>query len=65
MQNGETINWILDEPGGLYNSKEDFSVFFNFLTSLTDHLYQLYHADEPHNTYLKILNEEGNWEKQG
>jgi hypothetical protein len=65
MQNGETINWILDEPGGLYNSKEDFSVFFNFLISLTDHLYQLYHADEPHNTYLKILNEEGNWEKLG
>lgn len=62
-QNGKTLNWILQEWGGLYNSKEDFSAFFHFLTALTDQLYQLYHSNELHSKYLKILDEEGRWEK--
>ncbi|MGY0035135.1 hypothetical protein [Pedobacter sp. NJ-S-72] len=62
---GKTLNWVLNEWGGLYNSKEDFSIFFNFLTELTDQLYQLYHANEPYDSYLKILNEKGSWEKGG
>jgi len=62
---GKVLNWILNEWGGLYNSKEDFSIFFNFLTALTDQLYQLYHANEPYNSYLKILDEKGSWEKRG
>ncbi|MEI3798387.1 MULTISPECIES: hypothetical protein [unclassified Chitinophaga] len=41
-QDGKMLNWILNEWGGLYNSKEDFSTFFNFLTALTDQPYQLY-----------------------
>jgi len=61
----KTLNWVLSEWGGLYNSKEDFSIFFNFLTVLTDQLYQLYHANEPYNSYLKILDEKGSWEKRG
>ncbi|NQX42994.1 hypothetical protein SAMN05421820_11443 [Pedobacter steynii] len=60
---GKTLNYILNEWGGLYNSEEDFSIFFNFLTALTDQLYQLYHANEPYNSYLKILDEKGSWEK--
>lgn len=63
--NGKTLNWVLSEWGGLYNSKEDFSIFFNFLTALTDQLYQLYHANEPYNSYLKILDEKGSWETRG
>ena len=62
---GKTLNWVLGEWDGLYNSKEDFSIFFNFLTALTDQLYQLYHANEPYNSYLKILDEKGSWEKRG
>jgi hypothetical protein len=62
--NGKTLNWVLGEWDGLYNSKEDFSIFFNFLTALTDQLYQLYHANEPYNSYLKILDEKGSWEKR-
>jgi hypothetical protein len=59
---GKTLNWVLNEWGGLYNSKEDFSIFFDFLTALTDQLYQLYHTNEPYNSYLKILDEKGSWE---
>ena len=62
---GRTLNWVLTEWDGLYNSKEDFSIFFNFLTALTDQLYQLYHVNESDNSYLKILDENGCWEKQG
>jgi hypothetical protein len=62
---GKTLNWVLNEWGGLYNSKEDFSIFFEFLTVLTDQLYQLYHAKEPYNSYLKILDEKGSWERGG
>jgi hypothetical protein len=62
--NGKTLNWVLNESGGLYNSKEDFSIFFNFFTALTDQLYRLYHANEPYNSYLKILDEKGSWEKR-
>ncbi len=65
MGDGKTFNWILGEWGGLYNSKEDFSVFYNFLTALTDQLYQLHHANEPFYSYLKILDENGTWEKRG
>lgn len=64
-RDGKVLNWVLNEWGGLYNSKEDFSIFFNFLTALTDQLYQLYHANEPYNSYLKILDENGCWEKRG
>jgi len=64
-QNGKTLNWILSEWGSLYNSKEDFSAFFSFLTVLTDQLYLLHHAGEAYSKYLKILDEEGYWEKQG
>lgn len=60
---GKTFCWVLDEWGGLYNSKEDFSVFFDFLTALTDQIYQLYHDNETVSTYLKILDENGSWEK--
>ena len=63
-RDGKMLNWILNEWGGLYNSKEDFSIFFNFLTALTDELYQLYHTNEPYNSYLKILDEKGSWEKR-
>jgi len=65
VSHGNTLNWVLGEWGSLYNSKEDFCVFFNFLTALTDQLYQLYHANEPYNSYLKILDEKGFWEKGG
>ncbi|MBO9674128.1 MAG: hypothetical protein J7577_11830 [Sphingobacteriaceae bacterium] len=61
---GKILNWILNEWGGLYNSEEEFSIFFNFLTALTDQLYQLYYSNEPYNSYLKILNENGFWEKR-
>lgn len=61
-QDGKILNWILNEWGGLYNSKEDFLIFFDFLKALTD---QLYHASEPYNSYLKILDEKGCWEKRG
>lgn len=64
-QDGKILNWILNEWGGLYNSKEEFSIFFNFLTALTDQLYQLYHANEPYKSHLKILDEKGSWEKRG
>jgi hypothetical protein len=64
-QDGKTLNWILNEWGGIYNSEEEFSIFFNFLTALTNQLYQLYHTNEPYNSYLKILGEKGSWEKQG
>lgn len=63
-RDGKMLNWILNEWGGLYNSKEDFSIFFNFLTALTNQLYQLYHANEQYNSYLKILDEKGSWEKR-
>jgi hypothetical protein len=63
-RNGKTLNWILNEWGGLYNSEEEFSIFFNFLTTLTNQLYQLYHANEPYNSYLKIIDEKGYWEKR-
>lgn len=61
-RNGKTLKWILQEWGGLYNSKEDFSSFFRFLTVLTDQLYQLHHNNEPCNKYLKILDKEGHWD---
>lgn len=64
-RDGKMLNWILNEWGGLYNTKEEFSIFFTFLTALTDQLYQLYHANEPYNSYLKILDEKGSWEKRG
>lgn len=60
---GKTLIWVLGEWGSLYNSKEDFSIFFSFLTALTDQLYQLYHANGPYNSYLKILDEKGSWER--
>jgi len=60
-RDGKILNWILNEWGGLYNSKEDFLIFFDFLKELTD---QLYHASEPYNSYLKILDEKGSWEKR-
>ena len=63
-EGGKKLNWILNEGGGLYNSEEDFSTFFNFLTALTDQLHQLYDSNEAVNTYLKILNEKGYWEKK-
>lgn len=64
-QDGKRLNWILNEWGGIYNSEEEFSIFYNFLTTLTNQLYQLYHANEPYNSYLKILGEKGSWEKRG
>lgn len=64
-RDGKTLNWVLNEWGGLYNSEEEFSIFFTFLTVLTDQLYQLYHINEPYNSYLKILDEKGSWEKRG
>lgn len=57
------FHWVLGEWGSFYNSKEDFLVFFDFLTALTDQLYQYYHANEPTNSYLKILDENGVWER--
>jgi len=60
---GKTLNWVLCEWGSFYNSEEDFSILFNFFTALTDQLYQLYHANEPYNSYLKILDEKGSWQK--
>ncbi|MNG82399.1 hypothetical protein D3C87_327150 [compost metagenome] len=59
------FRWVLGEWGSFYNSKEDFSVFFDFLTALTDQLYQYYHANEPTNSYLKIIDENGFWERSG
>lgn len=61
---GKTLNWVLNEWGGLYNSEEDFSIFLNFLIALTDQLYRLYHHSEPYKNYLKILDEKGSWEKR-
>lgn len=60
---GKMLRWVLGEWGGLYNSKEDFLVFFEFLTVLTDQLYLLYHDNEPTHRYLKILDENGFWKK--
>lgn len=62
-QNGKMLKWILNEWGGLYNSKEDFLIFFNFITALTNQLHQLYHVNEQDNSYLKILDEKGSWER--
>ena len=64
-QNGKMLNWRLNEWGGIYNSEEEFLIFFNFLTALTNQLYQLYHTSEPYKSYLKILGEKGSWEKRG
>lgn len=63
--NCKTLSWILNEWGGLYNSKEDFSVFFNFLTALTNQLYQIHYSNEANGSYLKILDEKGFWENPG
>lgn len=41
-QNGKMLNWILNEWGRIYNSEEEFLIFFNFLTALTNQLHQLY-----------------------
>ena len=60
---GKKLKWILNEWGGLYNSEEEFLIFFNFLTALTDKLYQLYHANKSFSSYLKIFDEKGFWEK--
>lgn len=62
-KNGKKLHWTLSEWGSLYNSKEDFLVFFEFLTGLTDELYQLYHNNESASGYLKVLDENGSWEK--
>lgn len=62
ISSGKTLNWILNEWGGLYNSEDDFSIFFNFLTALTDQLYLHYHTNEPYKHYLKILDEKGSWQ---
>ncbi|MBB6235846.1 hypothetical protein HDC90_000446 [Pedobacter sp. AK013] len=61
--NGKKLKWVLNEWGGLYNAEEEFLIFFNFLTALTDKLYQLYYANKSFNCYLKILDENGSWEK--
>ncbi|MGE8430553.1 MAG: hypothetical protein ACN6O7_21945 [Sphingobacterium sp.] len=59
--NGKILSWVLNEWGGLYNSTEDFSICFEFLTALTDQLFQQFHADESPKIYLKILDENGSW----
>ncbi|AQX10573.1 hypothetical protein [Elizabethkingia ursingii] len=64
-RDGKVLTFIMNEWGGLYNSKEDFSVFFNFITVLADHLYQLYYPNESYKSYLKILDEEGFWRMPG
>ncbi|SHE40497.1 hypothetical protein [Pedobacter caeni] len=64
-RDGKKLSWILNEWGGLYNSKEEFSIFFDFLTALTDQLHQLYQANEPYNSHLKILDEKGSWDLRG
>ncbi|MCL1664910.1 hypothetical protein M2T78_11650 [Elizabethkingia ursingii] len=64
-RDGKILTFILNEWGGLYNSKEDFSVFFNFITVLADHLYQLHYPNESYKSYLKILDEEGFWRMPG
>jgi len=61
--NSKVVCWVLNEWGGVYNSKEDFNVCFEFLTALTDQMYQYFHADEPPKSYLKILDENGNWQR--
>jgi hypothetical protein len=61
--NGKEFCWVLNEWGGLYNSKEDFSVFFEFLTALTDQLFQNYHGGKSPTSYLKILDKNGIWER--
>ena len=45
--NSNVFCWVLNEWGGVYNSKEDFNVCFEFLTALTDQMFQYLHADEP------------------
>jgi len=64
-RDGKVLTFIMNEWGGLYNSKEDFSVFFNFITVLADHLYQLHYPNESYKSYLKILDEEGFWRMPG
>lgn len=64
-RDGKILTFILNEWGGLYNSKEDFLVFFNFITVLADHLYQLHYSNESYKSYLKILDEEGFWRMPG
>lgn len=60
---GKIFRWVLGEWGSFYNSKEDFSVFFDFLTELTDQLCQYYHVSGPTKSYLRILDEDGSWKK--
>ena len=62
--NDKIFSWVLNEFGGLYNSKEDFSVCFEFLAALTNQLFQNFHADESPKRYLKILDENGYWKKE-
>ncbi|MDR2231140.1 hypothetical protein BAS09_08640 [Elizabethkingia ursingii] len=64
-RDGKVLTFIMNEWGGLYNSKEDFSAFFNFITVLADHLYQLHYPNESYKSYLKILDEEGFWRMPG
>jgi len=61
--NGKIFSWVLNEFGGLYNSKQDFYVCFEFLTALTGQLFQYFHADEPPKKYLKILDDNGCWKR--
>lgn len=60
---GDIFCWSLNEWGGFYNSKEDFSICFDFLTALTDQLVQCCQSDESPKSYLKILDENGIWKR--
>ncbi len=60
---GKIFSWVLNEWGGLYNSKDDFYFCFEFLKALTNRIFQHFHTDEPHESYLKILDENGCWDR--
>ncbi|CAI8798436.1 hypothetical protein [Chryseobacterium sp. IT-36CA2] len=61
MSSGEKIEWILNEWGGFYNSKKDFETFFIFLVEITTKIHQLYDTGHIESRYLKILDQNGDW----
>ncbi len=62
-ENGKILSWVLNEWGGLYNSKEDFYTCFEFLTALTNQLFRQFYSDDSSKSYLQILDETGYWER--
>lgn len=61
MLSGEKLTWTLNEWGGLYNSKKDFEIFFAFLAQITLKIHELHTVEDNEIRYLKILDQNGDW----